>query len=449
MDGADFPRYLGKYLIIVPNQATAFALVMSYWVPRETVNPGVWIAIILILIVIINLFGIEFFGEFEFWLSSFKVITIIGLIILSLILALGGGPNHDRTGFRYWRDPGAFKARYIPGSAGQFLGFWSTMVNAVFAYLGTELVGVTCAEAQNPRRTVPRAIKLTFFRILFFYVLSVLLVGMLVPYNSKALATATNAPTGANSSPFVVAIKLSGIKALDHIINTCILVFVFSAANSDLYISSRTLYSLACDGSAPRIFSRTNSRGTPYYALGVGAIVACIGFLNVSDNSQVVFGYFVNLVSILGLLAWISILVTHIHFVRARKAQGVPNSDLAYVAPLGTKGSMTALIICCLIAITKNFGVFIHNHKTYGNFDYKNFITGYLGIPLYLILLFGHKFITKSKTIKPMECDLFGGKDLVDAEEEAFLKDKAEKDALNGPPTGWSWVYNKCFAWLF
>lgn len=85
---------------------TAAALVIQYWVDRDTVNPGVFIAIFLVTIICINYFGIRFFGEFEFWLSSFKVITIVGIILFSLILVLGGGPDHDRKGFRYWKDPG-------------------------------------------------------------------------------------------------------------------------------------------------------------------------------------------------------------------------------------------------------------------------------------------------------------------------------------------------------
>lgn len=85
---------------------TAAALVIQYWVNRDTVNPGVFIAIFLVTIICINYFGIRFFGEFEFWLSSFKVITIVGIILFSLILVLGGGPDHDRKGFRYWKDPG-------------------------------------------------------------------------------------------------------------------------------------------------------------------------------------------------------------------------------------------------------------------------------------------------------------------------------------------------------
>ena len=96
---------------------------------------------------------------------------------------------------------------------------------ATFAYLGTELVGVTVGEAQNPRKTIPRAIKLTFYRILIFYCLSVLLLGMIIPYNSKELAFANDASTSASASPFVVAIKLAGINALPGILNGCIMPF--------------------------------------------------------------------------------------------------------------------------------------------------------------------------------------------------------------------------------
>jgi amino acid transporter len=110
--------------------------VIQYWVKPEKVNPGVFITVFLVVIVLINYVGVRWFGELEFWLSSIKVLVICGLIILSLVLALGGGPNHDRTGFRYYKHPGAFKEYIATGAEGRFLGFWSSMVTAVFAYLG-------------------------------------------------------------------------------------------------------------------------------------------------------------------------------------------------------------------------------------------------------------------------------------------------------------------------
>jgi amino acid transporter len=92
--------------------------VLQYWVSREKVNPGVWITIFLVTILFINYFGIRLFGEIEFWLSSFKVVTIVALILVSLVLALGGGPDHDRKGFRYWSEPGAFKTYIADGDKG-------------------------------------------------------------------------------------------------------------------------------------------------------------------------------------------------------------------------------------------------------------------------------------------------------------------------------------------
>ncbi|PLB39501.1 dicarboxylic amino acid permease agtA [Aspergillus candidus] len=439
--------YWFKYIIITPNQLTAGAMVIQYWIDADRVNPGVWITVFLVLIIAINYFGVSFFGEFEFWLSSFKIVVICGLILLSFILMLGGGPDHDRKGFRYWKEPGAFNTyiQHENKAAGRFYAFWATMVSATFAYLGTELVGVTVGEAQNPRRTIPRAIKLTFYRIVFFYVISVLLVGTLVPYDSKDLAFAKEQNTGASASPFVVAIKLAGIPALPHILNACILVFVFSAANSDLYIATRTIYGLAKEGKAPRILARTDRRGVPVYALILCALFACLAYMNVSSDSKEVFGYFVDLVTIFGLLTWISLLVTHIYFVRARKAQQVPESDLAYKAPFGIAGSYGALAFCILISFTKSYDCFTRN-EDWGTFDYKTFITAYLGIPLYLILIFGYKIATRCKGVIPHEADLWTGKDIIDREEAEYLARKAEHEEQHGNA---SWFYRVFVSWLF
>ncbi|KXJ94257.1 amino acid permease [Microdochium bolleyi] len=430
--------YWCKYIIVTPNQLTAAALVIQYWVPRDKVNPGVFITIFLLLILFINYFGIRFFGEFEFWLSSFKVIVIVGVILFCLLVATGAVDGQPR-GFTYWNNPGAFVEYKVSGPAGKFAGLWSTMVTATFAYLGTELVGVTVGEAQNPRKTVPRAIKLTFYRIVFFYVISIFLLGMCVPYNSPLLAFALKAQTGASASPFVVASQLAGVKYLDHILNACILVFVFSAANSDLYIASRTLYGLASDGAAPAIFRKTDKKGLPIYALGASSLFALLAYLNVTDDSKAVFGYFVNLTTIFGILSWISILTTHIWFVRGRRAQGLTNADMPYTAPLGIYGSYGALFACVVVALTKNYDVFF-DFKA----NYVTFITAYIGIPVYLILIFGHKFWTKSKGVKPHEMDFYTGKDVIDREEAEFLAAKEAKAEKN---VGGSF-YKRWVSWL-
>lgn len=283
---------------------------------------------------------------------------------------------------------------------------------------------------------------------MIFYILSVLLIGTVVPYNSANLTFATKQTTGASASPFVVAIIDSGIHKLAGFINACILLFVFSAANSDLYIATRTLYGLAKEGNSHPIFARTDRRGVPIYALGLSATISLIAFLNVADDSKKVFGYFVNLVTIFGLLTWISILVTHIYFVKARRAQGVDESQMHYVAPFGLFGTYFALCFCIVIAIFKNFDVFVHDIKREPDvrkFDYKNFITGYLGIPLYLGMILGYKLFTGTPGWTPLNADLFTGKDVIDREEAEFLAHKAMN--RKGKPGGW--FYRHFVSWLF
>ncbi|KAJ5332070.1 hypothetical protein MYU51_017007 [Penicillium brevicompactum] len=438
--------YYLKYIILPPTQLTAAALVITYWpqVSADKVNPGVWIAIFMVAIIVINYFGVKVFGELEFWLSAFKIIVILGIILTSFIFALGGGPDHDRRGFRYWKSPGAFNHKYVEGDLGKFLAFWSTMVQATFAFLGTELIGVTVGEAQNPRKTIPKAIKLTFWRIVVFYILSVLFVGMLVPYDSQDLAFATKAKSSAAASPFVVAMKQ--VAALPHIINACILVFVLSAANSDLYIATRTLYGLAREKKAPAIFARTNVAGVPIYSLALSASFCLLAFMSVSKGSKEVFGYFTDMVSIFGLLTWISLLITHIFFIRARRAQGVDEKTIPYQAPLGIIGSSIALFFCVLVAFTRSFGVFIHNSATYGSFDYKTFITSYIGIPLYVMAFTGWKFWKKTEIIKPHNADIWTGKAEIDREEAEF---EAMAVIENQNMSGWKKIYTKGFSWLF
>ena len=445
--------YLFKYLLIPANQLVAGALVMSFWVSTDSVNAGVWIAIFLVVIVVINILGVRFFGEIEFWLSCVKVITCLGLIILLLVIALGGGPTHDRLGFRYWQDPGAFKeyadksrGLHIGGSTGRFVSFLSVLVSAVFAYTGSELVGITFAECARPRQAIPKAIKLTFYRILLFYICSVLLLGMCVASNDKLLLGASG--SSASASPFVIAIKNAKIDGLDHVINACILLFVMSAANSDMYICSRTIYGLAVAGYAPRFFSKTNRMGVPYYGIALSFAFCCLAFMTTSSSSADIFNYFVNVVSLTGLITWACILFLHIRFMQALTAQGFDRKrDLNYRSPLQPYGSYISLVICIFVILIKNFTVFLGN-----DFPYKTFITGYIILPIFIIMLFGYKFIKKTQFVPSNEVDLDTYRDVIEAEEAEFQEKDDEMKAIReaqGNPKDWKWFYEKVFGWVF
>ncbi|OBZ75307.1 hypothetical protein A0H81_04423 [Grifola frondosa] len=338
-------NYALKYLIVTPNNINAAGVVIQYWTQR--VHIAVWMVIFILLIFCINLLGVRFFGELEFWFSSIKVITLIGLLLMGIIIDLGGNPRHDRIGFRYWDHPYGPMGTYLLSQVHNkhlaiFLGFWATLTNALFAYIGTELIGVT--------NLLPDSGVLHW---------GVFVIGLVVPSTDQTLFVANKSKAGAAASPFVVATTLVGIKVLNHIVNGCILIFVLSAANSDMYIGSRTLYGLAVQGQAPRIFARVNRMGVPYPALILCAAFCGLVFLNVSSSSSKVFGWFVNLVSTFGAITWMCICYTHIRFMGAIKAQGMSRDDLPYKAPFQPFGSWFALISTTIIMIFKGFDTFI------------------------------------------------------------------------------------------
>lgn len=236
-------------------------MVIQYWDGAKDINVAAWISIIIILIIVLNIFAVSIYGEAEFIFASLKIITIVGLLIMALCVDLGANPKGDRIGFRYWKDPGAMKTYIADGATGRFLGFFSTIINAAFAYVGVESVACAAGEAANPRKNIPKACRRVFWRILFFYVLGALAIGVLVPYTNPSLLSAQKAGVkSAAASPWVIAINIAGIPVLPHIINTVILSSASSSANAFLYSGSRYLYALAQNRQAPRFLLKCSKR---------------------------------------------------------------------------------------------------------------------------------------------------------------------------------------------
>lgn len=119
-------------------------------------------------------------SQSEVIFASLKIMLIIGLIIGGLVVDLGGAPNHDRIGFAYWENPGAFNEYIASGSAGRFLAIWKVLLTAAFSYGNIQVVAISGTETRNPRKIIPDATRKTFYRVFFFYVLSILIVGMIV-----------------------------------------------------------------------------------------------------------------------------------------------------------------------------------------------------------------------------------------------------------------------------
>jgi amino acid transporter len=271
------------------------------------------------------------------------------------------------------------------------------------------MVAVAAGEAENPRKNIPKAVRRVFWRILFFYVLGSLAIGVLVPYNDKDLLSAQeNGDPGAAASPWVIAIQRAGIPGLDSVINAVILTSASSSANAFLYTGSRYLYALAQNKQAPKFLLHCSKTGVPYYCVAITASFSLITYLSCSAGSALVFQWFQNLTTISSLFTWCTICYTYIRFHAALKAQGVDRNTLVFKSPFQPYLAWFSLIYFAMIILFNGFYVF-------EPFAYKDFITDYIGIPIFVILFFGWKLVKKTKAVSPAEADIFTGKAAMDA----------------------------------
>jgi amino acid transporter len=393
--------------ILVPYEITAAGLVINYW-PND-INIAVWITIMLVVIVALNFLPVKYYGETEFWFAGTKVILMVGLLILAFILFWGGGPSHDRLGFRYWNHPGAANTLMVGGDTGRFVAFWETLVLSVFPFtFAPELLVVTGGEMESPRRNLPIAAKRYFYRLVIFYCLSVLAIGVICPSNDPRL---TDGGAGAGSSPFVVAIANAGIPALPSIINAVIIVSAWSSGNSFLYISSRALYSLAVQGSAPRVFKRCNKWGVPYAAVACSSLFSALAYLNVASSGSKVFNWFMNLTNTWGMMSWICCMIIYFRFRKAIKAQGI---ESPYHNRLQPYGAWIALVMFTLLCLINGFTVFWPSE-----WSASSFLTAYVGIPIFFVMYFGHRIVFwhDKWAWDPAEIDMTTGmQEVMDAE---------------------------------
>jgi len=375
--------YWFSWCITFALELSVVGQIIEYW--TYSVPLAAWIGIFWVILFSMNLFPVKFYGEVEFWVASVKIIAIVGFIIYAFIMVCGAGITGP-VGFRYWRNPGPWGPGYLfPGTAkGKFLGWVSSLVNAAFTYQGTELTGISAGESKNPRKSVPKAINTVFFRILFFYILSLLFVGLLVPFNDPKLNSDTSYVA---SSPFIIAIQNSGTSVLPDIFNAVILITIISAGNSNIYVGSRIFYSLAQNGLAPKLFARTTKSGVPYFSVLFTACFGFLGFMVVSNGANTVFNWLLNITAVAGLFAWLFISVSHIRFMQALKFRGISRDELPFKAHFMPWGAYYAAFFITVIILINGFDAFI------GGFSVSAFFTAYISVILFVVLWIFFQFI--------------------------------------------------------
>ncbi|RDW71789.1 putative proline permease PrnB [Coleophoma crateriformis] len=397
--------------ILVPYEITAAGLVIDYW--PSNINIAVWITVFIVVIVGLNILPVQFYGETEFWFASLKVFMMIGLLMLSFILFWGGGPQqHGILGFHYWKDPGATNTWLVSGNTGRFVAFIEVIVLSAFPFtFAPELLVVTGGEMQSPRRNLPKAAKRYFYRLVFFYIGSVLAIGVICPFNDARL---TSGGVGAKSSAFVVGIANAGIKGLGSVINAIIITSAWSSGNSFLYMSSRSLYSLAIAGNAPKIFTKCTKHGVPYMAVAASSLFCALAYLNCANSGSVVFAWFVNLTNTSGFISWICCSIVYLRFRKAANVQGLARSDIPYRSIFQPWGAWIAIVAFTILTLINGFDVFFP-----GRFSASTFLTAYVGIPLFLVIYFGHRIMhwKDAWAHDPAQVDLYTGIDVVLANE--------------------------------
>ncbi|CAK9785794.1 unnamed protein product [Cutaneotrichosporon oleaginosum] len=373
----------------IPSEISAICVLFGYW---TDVNPSAWIMTFIVLTAIVAFSKIRYFGEIEFVSALLKILLIVGIILLGLITALGGVPGVPRVGFRYWRDPGPFVPYLADGSWGRFLGFWSVLINAVFSFSGIESIAMAAAEMRNPRVVIPKACKRVFARVALFYVLAVLVVGMIVPSNDPRLSEDSGT---AATSPFVLATAAARVAAIPHIVNAVVITSAWSSGNQALLSGSRVLYSLALKGQAPRFFLRTTRWGTPWACAATYVLSSFLAFMALSASAITVFYWFVSLVGCGVLISWSCVLFNHLRLRMAFRKQGIDARRLPWHNAWTPYSSAVALFFCIIILLTNGFAVF-----TKGNWSVSGFITAYLDIGLVAAVFLGWKLIKKTRWVR-------------------------------------------------
>ncbi|RYC92626.1 putative proline-specific permease put4 [Fusarium oxysporum f. sp. narcissi] len=415
-------------------ELSAASLIIGYWKGAEGVNVAVWITIILVVVVLLNIFAVSIYGEAEFCFASIKVITIVGLLIMTFIVMLGGNPQSRRLGFTYWKNPGPMKEYLAEGDLGRFLGFFTTLINAAFSFGGVEMVAVAAGEAENPRKNIPKAVRRIFWRIIFFYVLGALAVGILVASNDPRLLSAQASGTSnAAASPWVIGVQNVGISVLPSIINAVILSSASSSANAFIYSGSRYLYALAVNKQAPAFFLKCNKQGVPWIAVLVTSAMGLLTYLSVQKDGGAAqaFQWFQNLVTISSLFTWSCVCLAYIRFHAALKAQGVDRDTLHLKSYFQPWAAWAALIYFSMLIIFNGFSVFMS-----GRWNISDFFAAYVNTLIFAVLFIAWKLIKKTKWIPSNEADITSGKDAIDALEEIW-EDPKPRNALE---RFWFWL---------
>ncbi|MEN1968702.1 amino acid permease [Lentibacillus sp. N15] len=285
------------WVVVIAIEATAGAAIIQYWIP----DFPLWLMTLILTLLLTgtNLFSVKSFGEFEYWFSLIKVVSIGAFLVLGFCVIFGWYPGIKSAGTVNLIGNGGF----IPnGMASVLVG----ITTVIFSFMGTEIVAIAAGESENPVKSVKIATNSVIWRILIFFIGSVAIIVTLLPWNSADILV----------SPFVAVLDYIGIPAAAQIMNFVVLTAVLSCLNSALYANSRTLYGMAKKGDAPKAFMKLNSKGVPARAILFSTLFAYIAVILNYISPDKVFLFLVNSSGAVALLVYIVIAFSHLRMRR-------------------------------------------------------------------------------------------------------------------------------------
>ncbi|KLO06770.1 hypothetical protein SCHPADRAFT_837571 [Schizopora paradoxa] len=354
--------------VSVASDLTAAQLVLQFWTEW---HPWVISLIFLLFLLGVNAFHVNSYGEMEYILSSLKVATIVAFIIVGACVDLGLNRERRVIGFSNWVIPGA---PFVNGLG----GFARVFVTASFAYGGTESLGITAGETRNPSKNMPRVVKFVFWRILLFYVLSIIMVGLNVPYDYPNLSNRST-----TTSPFTIVFFEAGSNVAASFMNSVILSSVLSAGNHAMFAGTRVLFSLASSSPrlAPKIFSYTNSRGVPIYALLGTSSISGLCFASSFIGGGVLWGWLQNIVGVSNQIAWLSIGLASWRFRQAWVKQERPLEEMKFRAGWTWPWGPPFVVISVSILI-----LFQGWSSLLPRFSFVDFVSFYVEVPVMVLM---------------------------------------------------------------
>jgi lysine-specific permease len=383
-------NYWYNWAVTIAVELSAASIVMKFWMPDV---PGiVWSGVFLTLMFALNAISVKGFGEGEYWFSLIKVATVLVFIVTGvwMIFSLMNGGHH------------APLENFTAGDA-PFVGGIPAMIGvamiAGFSFQGTELIGIAAGESEDPARSIPRAVRQVFWRILLFYVFAILIIGLLVPYTDPNLLKSDVTDIGV--SPFTLVFQRVGIAVAASVMNAVILTAILSAGNSGMYASTRMLYALAREGKAPAMFAKLSKSGVPLNALYATTLIGGLCFLTSIFGDKTVYLWLLNTSGMTGFIAWLGIAICHFRFRRAYVAQGRDMAALPYRSKFFPFGPLFAFALCLVITLGQNYQAFMA-----GTVDWAGVIATYIGIPLFLVIWWSYRAKHKTRLIPYAEMDL-------------------------------------------